>query len=77
MEQSSTMVRSIDDYRDSGINGIYGSHDKLTLMDSESVSNLIRRVEGISSEETDEIVFSSWTAPGNQGSKTGLARPKT
>ena len=57
--EQSVKVRSIDDFLESSLNHLFGSHDKLTLLDTDSISSLVRLIERLITGGTDEIVFST------------------
>ena len=59
--QQNTKIRSIDDLLESGINTLFGSHDKLVLMDTDTLSSIIRLLERIIKGETKDIVFQNGT----------------
>ena len=57
--EQTTKIRSIDDYLESGINSVFGSHDKLVLFDTDTIASTIRLIERLITGETSEVVLSS------------------
>ena len=57
--EQTTKVRSIDDFLESNLNSLYGSHDKLVLLDTDSMASLLRLIERLISGSTADIIFST------------------
>ena len=55
--EQSTKVRSIDDYLESNLNCLFGTHDKLVLHDTDTLASLIKLIESLVSKQCSTVQF--------------------
>ena len=59
LAQKAGKIRCIDDFKESGVNNAYGNHDKLWLMDVDSISAVVNTLEKLLTKKTDEVILES------------------